>query len=223
MLSQGVPMLLHGDELGRTQGGNNNGYAQDNEITWVDWEAADLPLLEFTAAMSRLRASHPTFRRSRFFNGRPVPTDEGAPVPDIVWLRPDGSVMRPEDWDNGFGLSVGMFLNGRGIREKDRRGQPVSDLNFIVFFNSGDDGLELRLPPERYGAQWQIMVDTAGENIDGEPVAAGAAVAIEGRTLMVLREVDDEEAPRDDSVEASLRAQVDRAGEHPAPAPKAEA
>jgi glycogen operon protein len=223
LLSQGVPMLLHGDELGRTQGGNNNGYAQDNETTWVDWEAADLPLIEFTAAIARLRASHPTFRRSRFFDGRPVKTDEGAPVPDIVWLRPDGTLMQPEDWDNGFGLAVGMFLNGRGIREKDRRGQPVSDCNFIVFFNSGEETLELRLPPDRYGARWHVMVDTAGEKVDSEPAAAGASVTIEGRALLVFREVDETREQRDDSVEASLRAQVERAGELPAPAPKPEA
>src|SRR5690606_20123739 len=133
LLSQGVPMISHGDELGRTQGGNNNGYAQDNETTWIDWEAADLPLVEFTAALARLRSGHPTFRRSRFFDGRPARVEDGERVPDIEWLRPDGRTMQPEDWDSGFGLAIGMFLNGRGIREVDDRGQPVMDVNFLVY------------------------------------------------------------------------------------------
>ena len=224
LLSQGVPMLLHGDELGRTQNGNNNGYAQDNETTWIDWDAADLPLIEFTAAVARLRATHPVFRRSRFFNGRPVTTEEGAPLPDVVWLRPDGSVMRPEDWDNGFGLSVGMFLNGRGIREKDRRGQPVVDQNFLVFFNSGDESVDLHLPDDRYAAQWQIMVDTAGEQaVDADPLDARGTLSIEGRSLLVFREVDQAEEIHEDSVEASLRALVQqRMADVPAPAPKPE-
>ena len=125
LLSQGVPMLLHGDELGRTQQGNNNGYCQDSELTWINWDNVDQPLIEFTAAVNSLRAKHPTFRRSRFFDGRPVRRGEGERLPDIVWLDPDGSTMQPEDWDSGFGRSVGVFLNGDGIQGKDSRGRRI--------------------------------------------------------------------------------------------------
>ncbi len=103
LLSQGVPMILHGDELGRTQDGNNNTYAQDSELSWVHWDRADQPLVEFVAAVVQLRRQHPSFRRARFFDGRPVRREEGAPLPDIEWYRPDGSTMEPEDWDAGFG------------------------------------------------------------------------------------------------------------------------
>ena len=221
LLSQGVPMISHGDELGRTQNGNNNGYAQDNEITWIDWDSADVPLIEFTAALTRLRALHPTFRRSRFFDGKPVRTDDGARVPDVEWLRPDGRTMQPEDWESGFGLSIGMFLNGRGIREKDRRGQPVTDLNFIVYFNSGDEAVEIVLPDARHGASWEAVVDTAGELTHADPLPAAGEVLLEAGSILVLREAADDEAPADDSVEASLRIQIENAATR-APAPKPE-
>jgi glycogen operon protein len=221
LLSQGVPMIAHGDELGRTQGGNNNGYAQDNEITWVDWDSADLPLVEFTAAVARLRRDHPIFRRSRFFNGRPVRAADGERIPDVEWLRPDGRKMEPEDWDSGFGLSVGMFLNGRGIREKDARGRPVTDQNFLVYFNSGDGSVDGVLPDERHGHAWEVVVDTAGEKAGEKPWAPGAEFELEAKSLLVLREMDEEETPTDNSVEASLRIQTEHA-EAPAPAPKSE-
>jgi glycogen operon protein len=221
LLSQGVPMISHGDELGRTQNGNNNGYAQDNEITWIDWDSADVPLIEFTAALTRLRALHPTFRRSRFFDGKPVRTDDGSPVPDIEWLRPDGRTMQPEDWESGFGLSIGMFLNGRGIREKDRRGQPVDDLNFIVYFNSGDEAVDLVPPDARHGAGWEAVVDTAGELTHADPLPAAGGVELEAGSILVLREAADDEEPTDDSVEASLRIQIENAATR-SPAPKSE-
>ncbi|MCI1017263.1 glycogen debranching protein GlgX [Microbacterium sp. C5A9] len=221
LLSQGVPMIAHGDELGRTQGGNNNGYAQDNEITWVDWEAADRPLIEFTAAVARLRRAHPTFRRSRFFDGRPVRSEDGERVPDVVWLRPDGRRMEPEDWDSGFGLAIGMFLNGQGIREKDRRGRPVSDQNFLVYFHSGSESIDAVLPDGRHGLAWEVAIDTASDRAGGTPLDAGAPVTLEAHSLLVLREVDQTEVPTDDSVEASLRIQTERA-ETPAPAPSPE-
>jgi len=221
LLSQGVPMIAHGDELGRTQDGNNNGYAQDNELTWVDWESADLPLVEFTAAVARLRRDHPTFRRSRFFDGRPVRSDDGERVPDVVWLRPDGRRMEPEDWDSGFGLAIGVFLNGQGIREKGRRGRPVTDQNFLVYFNSGTDAVELALPDERHGHAWEVMIDTAGERADGGSLDPGASVPLEAHSLLVLRDVDRTVVSTDNSVEASLRIQTEQA-EAPAPAPTPE-
>lgn len=212
LLSQGVPMISHGDELGRTQHGNNNGYAQDNELTWIDWEAADLPLVEFTAAVARLRHEHPTFRRSRFFDGRPVADEDedGERIPDVVWLRPDGARMTPEDWDSGFGRSVGMFLNGRGIRENDRRGRPVEDVNFLVYFNSGDEPVDLALPDDRHGAEWLVSVDTAGE-LGDRKLRARDSVPLEGKAMLVLQELDGEPVDTDDSVDASLRAQSEQA------------
>jgi glycogen operon protein len=220
LLSQGVPMIAHGDELGRTQGGNNNGYAQDNEITWIDWESADAPLIEFTAAVARLRRAHPTFRRSRFFNGRPVRAADGERVPDVAWLRPDAEPMAPEDWDSGFGLAVGMFLNGGGIRERDLRGRPVTDVNFLVYFNSGDE-VEITLPDDRYAPRWQVMVDTAGEHGNEPALAAGAGFMLDARALVVLRATDGVEVVPDDSVDASLRIQTEQAG-IASPAPTAE-
>jgi glycogen operon protein len=224
LLSQGVPMLLHGDELGRTQGGNNNGYAQDNEITWVDWSSIDTPLIEFTAALARLRKQHPTFRRSRFFDGRPVKMEEGAPIPDVVWTRPDGSLMQPEDWDNGFGLAVGVFLNGQGIRERDRRGESISDDHFLVLFNAGDDKVDFRLPDFEYAPKWDAYVDTAGERANTEPLNPGETLPLEPKSLMVLREHHLPEPEVDHSVAASLTAQIQTIGtdDLPGQAPKPE-
>ncbi len=204
LLSQGVPMLLHGDELGRTQQGNNNGYAQDNELTWVDWSAVDHPLLEFTAAVVRLRKDHPTFRRSRFFDGRPVKMHEGAPIPDIVWLRPDGSAMQPEDWDSGFGRAVGVFLNGGGIRERDRRGEPIVDKHFLILFNAGDEIIDFHLPDIKYSPKWDILVDTAGELADSAPVEPGGILRLAATSLVVLRAHTVPEPDVDHSVAASL-------------------
>ncbi|MCI0144274.1 glycogen debranching enzyme, partial [Arthrobacter bambusae] len=158
LLSQGVPMLLHGDELGRTQRGNNNGYCQDSELTWINWDSVDQPLVEFTAAVSALRAKHPTFRRSRFFDGRPVHRSEGEPLPDIVWLDPEGALMQPEDWDNGFGRSVGVFLNGDGIRGRDNQGRRITDVNFLLYFNAHDDEVGFKLPSDEYAPAWDIII-----------------------------------------------------------------
>jgi len=222
LLSQGVPMISHGDELGRTQGGNNNGYAQDNDITWVDWEHVDQPLIEFTAALTRLRHDHPTFRRSRFFNGRPVRREEGAPVPDIAWLRPDGTEMQPDDWDSGFGRAVGVFLNGDGIRERDRRGEEIHDRHFFVLFNAGDDSVPFTIPRAEFSPQWDILVDTAGERVDGEPLNGGDVVDVRGRALMVLRDHAAEPTEVDHSVAASLAALTTPIDIVPGPAPQLE-
>lgn len=226
LLSQGVPMLLHGDELGRTQGGNNNGYAQDNEITWVDWESADTSLIDFTAALSRLRRQHPTFRRSRFFNGGPVRSEEGAPVPDVVWLRPDGTVMQPEDWDSGFGRAVGVYLNGHGIRERDRRGEPITDDHFILFFNAGDEPVSVRLPDADYGASWDVLVDTAARLADGGPVKPEGEIEVAERSMVVLREHADSDTTVDHALSSALSAETATSAIQivptPAPAPKPE-
>jgi glycogen operon protein len=187
LLSQGVPMIAHGDELGRTQGGNNNAYCQDSELTWVHWLAADEPLIEFTAALTRLRHQHPTFRRRRFFDGRPVHRGAGEPLPDIVWLTPGGEPMRPEDWGAGFGRSVGVFLNGNGIRGGDARGQQVVDDSFLLLFNAHDGTLEWRLPAAEYAPGWRLLIDTSGVPEHLETITAGTTVKVADKAVIVLQ------------------------------------
>ena len=208
LLSQGVPMLLHGDELGRTQLGNNNTYAQDNELSWVHWDTADRPLIEFTAAVLQLRHDHPTFRRSRFFDGRPVEPEEGVesegrPLPDIVWLRPNGSPMRSQDWDAPLGRSVGVFLNGNGIRQRDPRGEPITDVDFLLFYNAAPEPTTFTVP-KRSPQTWDIVIDTAGRSADSEPKRAGDSIELESRSMVVLRAHREPEVEPDHSVAASL-------------------
>ncbi|HEY4267272.1 MAG TPA: alpha-amylase family glycosyl hydrolase, partial [Galbitalea sp.] len=208
LVSQGVPMILHGDELGRTQQGNNNTYAQDSELSWVHWDTADTSLIDFTAALVRLRKEHPTFRRSRFFDGRPVVRGEGEPLPDIVWLQPDAAVMSPEDWESGFGRAISVFLNGNGIHGRSLRGERIVDRNFLVLFNAGDDAVDFALPPDEYSQAWEIVVDTAGAGADSAPRNAGATIAVEAKSLMVLRAHVVVPGDEDHSVAASLSSAV---------------
>jgi len=204
LLSQGVPMILHGDELGRTQDGNNNTYAQDSEISWVHWDRADTPLIEFTAAVARLRKQHPTFRRAHFFDGRPVRQEEGEPLPDIVWLNPDGGAMGPEDWDAGFGRALGVFLNGDGISGRDARGERITDLSFVIYFNAHDDIVEFTLPGPEYADAWETVVDTAGAGADSEPVKATTTIPVAAKAIVVLRAYTAPDIEPDHSVAASL-------------------
>jgi isoamylase len=192
LLSQGVPMLAHGDELGRTQQGNNNTYAQDSELSWIDWGNADEALIDFTARVSALRHEHPTFRRSRFFNGRPVTRGEGEPLPDVVWLRPDATAMTEADWETDFVRSLGMFINGNGITGRDPRGQRVTDQHFLVYFNASDGDLELTLPDRDYARTWEVVIDTT----DDAPTAhhpADGTTTLHARSVLVLRALEDDE------------------------------
>jgi glycogen operon protein len=191
-LSQGVPMICHGDELGRTQQGNNNGYCQDNELTWIDWESADTDLMAFTRKVTELRRTHPTFRRRRFFDGRPVKRQgEGAPLPDIAWLRPDGSEMTEDDWGSGFGRAVAVFLNGEAITGTDDRGGRVIDDSFILCFSAHHEPIEFTPPSELQHSSWQVVLDTAAtaadEDADIKPILPGASVTVAPRTMVVLR------------------------------------
>ena len=187
-LSQGVPMICHGDELGRTQGGNNNGFCQDNEITWIDWKNVDVDLLEFTRRAAELREAHPTFRRRRFFQGRPVRRRGKEGLPDIAWLQPDGSEMTEEDWDSGFGRAVAVFLDGNGITDVDSRGDRVVDDSFVLCFSAHHEAIDFTLPPADYGMGWQIVIDTAVSDPDEDAVfEAGATVSVGPRALVVLR------------------------------------
>jgi glycogen operon protein len=184
-------MICHGDELGRTQQGNNNGYCQDNELTWIDWESADADLMAFTRTVTALRREHPTFRRRRFFEGRPVRGQDGATLPDIAWLRPDGSVMTEEDWGAGFGRAVAVFLNGEGIQGTDDRGGRVLDDSFILCFSAHHEPIDFTPPAELQHASWQVVLDTAisgvEEETDPKPILPGASVTVQPRTLVVLR------------------------------------
>jgi len=204
LLSQGVPMLLGGDELGRTQGGNNNTYAQDSELTWTHWDAADQPLIEFTAAVARLRKEHPTFRRTRFFDGRPVRRGEGEPLPDIAWLTPEGTLMTPEDWDEALGRSLGVFLNGEGIAGRDPRGNRIVDRSFLIYFNADVETVDFTIPQDEFSPKWEVVIDTAGAAADSEPREAGSVIGVQQRSLVVLRAFVEAEIEPDHSVAASL-------------------
>ncbi|MBZ5740959.1 glycogen debranching protein GlgX [Nocardioides mangrovi] len=213
LLSQGVPMLLHGDELGRTQQGNNNTYAQDNEISWVHWDEADKPLIEFTAAVSRLRRDHPTFRRKRFFTGGTVRVPDGGDgdrLNDIVWLHLDGRPMEDEDWDDGA-KAIGMYLNGHGIAGLDERGQKIVDDHFLLYFNA-DGPADVTLPPDEYADGWDVVIDTGGSADEAETRTAGSTFAIASRSVVVLREHREPKVEPDHSVAASVAASQARKG-----------
>ncbi len=195
LLSQGVPMICHGDELGRTQGGNNNGFCQDSEITWLDWADADTDLIEFTRSVAEIRKAHPVFRRRRFFTGIPVRRRGSEGLPDVSWFRPDGSEMSDEDWNSGFGKSVAVFLNGQGIPDTDARGQRVTDDSFVVCFNGHHEPIEFTLPPEEFGASWIPVVDSAASTTDhverDTPLAAQSTTVVEARAVVLLRAVSE--------------------------------
>jgi glycogen operon protein len=188
LLSQGVPMICHGDELGRTQSGNNNGYCQDNELTWIDWGTADAGLLEFARAVSALRAEHPVFRRRRFFSGKPVGRRGQDGLPDISWFTPEGAEMTDEDWGASFAKSVAVFLNGHGIPDRDERGQRVLDDSFLLCFNAHYEPIEFTLPPKEFGEAWQVVVYTGPEETTpADEVPGGARLNVEAHTAVVLR------------------------------------
>jgi len=160
LLSQGVPMLAHGDELGRTQGGNNNTYCQDNEISWVNWDTArDNQLLTaFTTQLLALRAAHPVFRRRRFFQGRPI---RGSSIDDIAWLRPDGEHMTDHDWADDSTKTLAIFLNGHGIPDRDAFGERIVDDSFLLLIKAHHQPITFTMPDKSYGHGWEVVLDTA--------------------------------------------------------------
>jgi glycogen operon protein len=193
MLSQGVPMLLHGDELGRTQRGNNNAYCQDNELAWIDWspEALDQDLIAFTERLIHIRRDHPVFRRRRFFQGHDPRGTSGKP--EIAWLRPDGEPMDDQDWTTGSPRSLAVLLNGDHIDEVGRRGEPVRDDTFVLLLNAGDDAVDFVLPKSDGGDRWIPELDTAEaadgdpSRHDGHPVDPGETRTLVGRSVVLLR------------------------------------
>jgi glycogen operon protein len=168
LLSQGVPMLAHGDELGRSQRGNNNVYCQDNQLSWVDWELGvdQLDLLRFTQRMVKLRREHPVLRRRRFFMGEAHQGGQSE-VEDIAWFTPAGSTMTPEDWANGYAYAVTVFLNGLRLLEPDKHGQRIIDDSFLMMFNALDEDLDFTVPPTEYGQRWTTRLDTADDLSNG--------------------------------------------------------
>ncbi len=187
-LSQGVPMLLGGDEIGRTQHGNNNAYCQDNELTWFDWSTGDAQqrLLAFTRRVSALRRRHPVLRRRRYFQGRAI---YGSGISDILWFDPAGTPMTEEQWQTGFAKSLTVFLNGEEIPSSGAHGERVVDDSLLLLFNAHHDRLEFVVPDGKCGKRWELLLDTAEPDAAEASVAweAGARVPLEGRSLKVLR------------------------------------
>jgi isoamylase len=187
-LSQGIPMLLGGDEIGSTQRGNNNAYCQDNEISWYDWNSADTTLLEFTRRLIRFRKEHPVFRRRKWFQGRPI---HGAKVTDIGWFTPDGQAMAEEHWGEGFAKALGVFLNGEGIDSPDARGERVVDDSFYVLFNGHYERLPFVVPKGEWGKEWMVVFDTsqALPEAETQPYKPGDEIPVESRSVKLLRRV----------------------------------
>jgi isoamylase len=182
-LSQGVPMLTSGDELGKTQQGNNNAYCQDNGISWIDWKNTDGELFEFTRTLIQLRKQHPIFCRRRWFKGTPVGKSA---LQDIAWFLPEGDPLTEDHWTSDFAKSLAVFLNGAGIRSTDENGQPVIDDNFYIIFNAFDGTLEYKLPSSAYGTTWTKILDTSAVE-QGSTFASGNLLGVNGRSVIVLR------------------------------------
>ena len=189
MLSQGVPMLAGGDEVARSQRGNNNCYCQDNELTWFDWDLDDSRkrLREFTSQLIQFRLSHPNLHRRKFFQDREIRKKDGNTViQDIAWYNPDGNQVGDEVWNAGWNRSIGLLLNGRTLQVTDEEGKPVIDDTFLILVNASHEGVEFTLPPALAGSNWNQVIDT--ENID-EPfakVVVDDKVIVGGRSLKLL-------------------------------------
>jgi glycogen operon protein len=189
LLSQGVPMLLGGDELSRTQLGNNNAYCQDNEISWVDWKlsAEDEAFLRFVQRMIRIRCDHPVFRRRRFFQGRQI---HGGGVKDILWLTPEGREMTDEEWSREYARSLAVYFAGDALEERDARGRPVLDENFLLLLNAHHEAISFVLPQLASRSTWEVLVDTAfeqGLDADGR-FPPGEHYQLGGRALALMVE-----------------------------------
>nr|MBA2670329.1 glycogen debranching protein GlgX [Gemmatimonadota bacterium] len=187
LLSQGVPMICGGDEMGRTQQGNNNAYAQDNEISWLDWELTEeqQELLEFTRRLARLREEHPVFHRRHFFQGRRI---RGSELEDLTWLRPDGVEMTEEEWNTHFTRCFGMLLGGDAMLEWDEHGERVLDDTFILLFNADNDTVPFTLPRRSPNVRWRLVLSTsdASLQVGDKEYPGGTLIDLEGRSVTVL-------------------------------------
>jgi isoamylase len=164
--SQGVPMMLHGDEIGRTQRGNNNAYCQDNEISWVDWEHVDEDLLAFTSVVTAIRRQYAVFRRRRWFQGRPI---HGNGVSDIAWFAPDGREMNEDDWNAPSAKTIAVFLNGDALPWQDPRGHPMRSDSFLMLFNAHHETIDFVVPAEEWGLEWRVVLDTSHVVPEADP------------------------------------------------------
>jgi isoamylase len=184
-LSQGIPMLLGGDEIGRSQDGNNNAYCQDNDISWYNWSSLDKDLLDFTSSLIQFRREHQIFHRPRWFEGKPI---QGGEVADIAWFKPDGNEMTESEWGEQHAKSMGVFLNGEGMQHLDEFGQKVKDASFYLFFNAHHEPIDFRLPPEKYGKIWEKVFATNEVSFSDEKITfeAGREVNLDARSLMLL-------------------------------------
>ncbi|MDQ4065824.1 MAG: glycogen debranching enzyme, partial [Actinomycetota bacterium] len=183
--------FLGGDEMGRTQHGNNNAYCQDNEVSWFDWgqREENLILLGWMRRVMDFRASHPVFRRRGWFQGRPL---RGAEVSDIAWFDPSGDEMGEEQWEQGFAHTVGVYLNGEQIAQRGPRGEKITDDSFLLLFNAHDSAIDFTLPSPQWADEWAIAIDTNEPLLEegSKAFKAGEEVAVEGRSVVVLQRVD---------------------------------
>ena len=199
-LSQGVPMLLGGDELGRTQQGNNNAYCQDNELSWFDWTSADTELLAFTRRLAELRRRHPAFRRRGWFQGKPIrhggsrsggtANPGSGALPDIAWFSPDGTEMTDDHWASDLSRSLQVYLDGHGFTVPDERGEPIVDDTFLIIFHAAPEDCEITLPEPKWGKTWRRVMDTDrgfSPEDDGEKLEGGSKIQVLARSLWLLR------------------------------------
>ena len=193
LLSQGVPMINGGDEMGRTQNGNNNAYCQDNELSWLDWEHMDQALLRFTQNLIQLRRSHRIFRRRRWFQGRPL---HGTGVKDIAWFKPDAKEMTEDDWKAGFAKSIGVFFNGDTISTTDMFGERVTDDSYYIVFNAHHEPLAFTLPDSSFAQTWAKVLDTnetprrRDRRKPQQEIAAGGKLEVAGRSIVLLERIE---------------------------------
>jgi isoamylase len=192
LLSQGVPMILGGDEIGRSQQGNNNAYCQDNDLSWFDWERIDDGLFAFVSRVIAFRNEHPAFQRRRWFLGRRV---RGTDVSDIGWFKPDGGFMTDDDWNSGFARSLGVYLNGQALPDPDDHGERIVDDSFYLLFNAHHEPLPFTLPQCPWGERWAKVIDTNDPVPDlrnQREFNAGEQIEVQSHSLVVLRRSDDD-------------------------------
>jgi isoamylase len=184
-LSQGVPMIVAGDELGRTQNGNNNAYCQDNEISWVHWKQVDTELHDYVQQLIGFWKAHPAFSRRRWFQGKPI---RGTGLEDIVWFLPEGQEMEEHNWQEDYAKSLGIFINGQGLRCVDEFGSKMTDDSFYLIFNASGDPIDFVLPSAKFGGPWQVILDTCESSFrkDGPRYEAGEVIKASGFSVVVL-------------------------------------
>jgi glycogen operon protein len=186
LLSQGIPMLLAGDEFGRTQRGNNNAYCQDNDVSWLDWNHQERTILKFTQTLIQFRQTHSAFRNCGWFHVH-APSDHE--LSDLMWFTPDGQEMQPAHWGHGYAKALGMFVNGQALQGTDEQGQQLTDDSFYILFNAHHEALSFTLPPAQWGQKWTKVIETtkAQPHRGFWTYKAGKQLTVEARSLVVLR------------------------------------